>query len=92
MKKIVEKQKLNIDLSIPEFSVMRITPPAKLEPLKMMPIDLNYENSQYESFSLEILQKIGVKFENNGLLSSLVSELSCVNCTACKAISKDTLM
>lgn len=55
MQKVIEKQKLNIDLSIPEFSVMRITPPAKLEPLKMTSIDLNYENSQYEPFSLEIL-------------------------------------
>ena len=38
MSKVIEKQKLNINIQIPEFSVMRITPPAKLEPLKMTPL------------------------------------------------------
>lgn len=38
MSKVIEKQKLNVDIQIPEFSVMRITPPAKLEPLKISPL------------------------------------------------------
>lgn len=38
MSKTQEKQKLNFDIKLPEFTQMRITPPAKLEPLKLFPI------------------------------------------------------
>jgi hypothetical protein len=46
-----ELPKLNLKLDIPDFTLMRITPPLKLDPLHISPIEFDYSNSQYEPFS-----------------------------------------
>ena len=39
--------KLNLKFNIPEFTAMRITPPLKLQPIRVKPLEFNYAESQY---------------------------------------------
>ena len=65
---------------------MRITPPQKLEPLKLSPLSVGVVNQKI-LLSDNILGKIGV----SKVEKSYPSLFSCSSCSACKALSLSTL-